>query len=273
MIMETFYTVLGILLIVFWVSMAYGCWRVAYNRSWKKDLIIFSCAVLFIIGIITISLWRGWEIPTNSEQRECEMEAAWVSGVSPGSKSTTINSILRKIRCLIDKDTRNALLQKKHRREVKRIKNLIVSFNNNLAIMEPRGYDLEKFEHIPHINDLPEIVEKNLGRLFWVDAAIRFWGSDTYDGADEESITLVSPVRNDASDPNTGQMANAHLLNDYQKQFLEMHCSLGKAFSCEGKVFLTVAKHPQYPFFMNLEIIGALFRKADKTKVISSLKH
>ena len=130
---------------------------------------------------------------------------------------------------------------------------------------------MEKFENVSSVTDVPEVWglsgdekdQKHLGKRYAVDARISW--SDSIEPNVDPTVWVHDLS---GSKPDNSRMVKVHFLNDYQKRFLTEHCfSIPSPSLCEGKIYLAIEWGPKRPVvnvaFVNLEFVGALFRKAE----------
>ena len=171
--------------------------------------------------------------------------------------------------CLKDKTARDAWEEK---RDIALARSLTTSFNQERRIIEPRGYKLETFAAISTVKDLPGLIsEGTLGNAYLLTARIGF---SKPDNPRELAFIHVYDVRDSHEKDTEMVLASPHLLNDFQKAFLDKHCwtFVDKESSlCQGKIFLAVLRSPATGA-EELEFVGASFDKADEETVIAAFK-
>ena len=125
---------------------------------------------------------------------------------------------------------------------------------------------MEKFENVGSVKDVPEVwglsrdekAQQHLGKHYEVNARLSWSDSDE---PNVDPTIWIHDIFEKGRD--NSRMAKAHFLNDYQKRFLMEHCfNIGTPSLGEGKVYLAIEWGPKMPF-VNLEFVGAFFRKAE----------
>ncbi len=216
-------------------------------------------------SVFVVSILSGCDKPTALDRRTCKSVVEWLNLSEEDNE-----------RCLKDESARKSWVQE---RNIKLAKALTASFNKQLSIIEPRGHEKEIFSNVASVNDLPhglglgEEAEKNLGKRYQVNARVGWSDPDEPDS--EPTVWVYDLSDREEHGSYASRMADAHFLNDYQKKFLEEHCwhsylSEGSSL-CVGKVFLAMERSPKAPF-VELEFVGAIFRKTEEETVIESFK-